>query len=124
VIAVGGVSSGGHNVPLIESWNGTKFVRVTQPVSAGDLSSVSVVSSTSAYAAGETGSGTTLVEHYNGTTWAQVPTPNPSDGGFFASIAASPTGSFAEAAGWHRPDPNELPLIEQGNGTTWKITRD
>jgi hypothetical protein len=123
VIAVGGVSSGGHDVPLIESWNGTKFVQVTQPVSAGDLSSVTVLSGSSAYAAGETGSGTTLVEHYNGSAWAQVTTPNPSDGGFLASIAAAPTGSFVEASGWHGADPNELPLIEQGNGQTWKITR-
>jgi hypothetical protein len=123
VTAVGGVSAGGHNVPLIESWNGTKFVRVTQPVSAGDLSSVTVLSSTNAYAAGETGSGTTLVEHYNGSKWAQVTTPNPADGGFLASISAAPSGSFVDAAGWHSPDPNERPLIEQGNGRTWKITR-
>jgi len=121
VTAVGGVSSGGHLVPLIESWNGTKFVRVQQPVSAGDLSSVTVLSSTNAYAAGETGSGTTLVEHYDGTKWAQVPTPSPSDGGFFSTISADPSGSFVEASGWHSPDPNERPLIEQGNGTTWKI---
>jgi hypothetical protein len=121
VTAVGGVSVGGHLVPLIESWNGTKFVRVQQPVSAGDLSSVTVLSSTNAYAAGETGSGTTLVEHYDGTQWAQVPTPSPADGGFFSSISAAPSGSFVEASGWHSPDPNERPLIEQGNGTTWKI---
>jgi hypothetical protein len=123
VIAVGGVSGGGHNVPLIESWNGTKFVQVTQPVSAGDLSSVTVLSGTSAYAAGETGSGNTLAEHFDGSTWAQVPAPNPSDGGFLNNIASTPAGSFAEAVGWHGADPNERPLIEQGNGTTWTITR-
>jgi hypothetical protein len=83
-----------------------------------------VLSSTNAYAAGETGSSKTLVEHYNGKQWAQVTTPNPSDGGYFSSIAATPSGSFAVAAGWHGLDPNELPLIEQGNGQTWHITRD
>jgi hypothetical protein len=55
VTAVGSVSSGGHNVPLIERWNGTAFVRVTQPVTSGDLNAVTVLSSTSAYAAGDTG---------------------------------------------------------------------
>lgn len=123
VVAVGAVTSGGHEVPLIESWNGTKFVQVTQPVSAGDLSSVTMVNGSNVYAAGETGSGNTLVENFNGTKWAQVTTPNPSDGGFFSAIAANPTGAFVDAVGWHAPDPNELPLIEQGNGTTWKITR-
>jgi hypothetical protein len=122
VIAVGAVSAGGHEVPLIERWNGTKFVRVTQPVSAGDLAAVTVLSSSNAYAAGETGSGRTLVEHFNGTKWAQVSTPNPADGGFFASVAATPSGSFVDAAGWHGADPNEVGLIEQGNGRTWKIT--
>jgi hypothetical protein len=123
VMAVGAVSVGGHNVPLIERWTGTQFVRVTEPVSSGDLAAVTVLSSTDAYAAGETGGGSTLVEHYNGKQWAQVPTPSPADGGFLSSVAATPSGSFAEAAGWHSPDPNERPLIEQGNGQTWRITR-
>jgi hypothetical protein len=122
VLAVGGVSVGGHDVPLIERWTGTKFVQVTQPVSAGDLAAVTVLSGTSAYATGSAGSGGTLVEHYNGTQWAQVPTPSPSDGGYLASVAADPSGSFVDAAGWHSPDPNERGLIEQGNGQTWRIT--
>jgi hypothetical protein len=124
VTAVGGVSAGGHDVPLIERWTGSKFVRVTQPVSSGDLAAVTVLSSTDAYATGSAGGGGTLVEHYNGKQWAQVSTPSPSDGGYLASVAAAPSGSFVEAAGWHGLDPNERPLIEQGNGQTWHITRD
>jgi len=123
VTAVGSVTVGGKSVPLIERWTGTKFVQVTQPVKSGDLAAVTVLSKTSAYATGSAGSGATLVEHYNGKQWAQVPTPSPSDGGYLASVAADPSGSFVDAAGWHAPDPNELPLIEQGNGKTWHITR-
>jgi hypothetical protein len=123
VTAVGGVTVGGRSVPLIERWTGTKFVRVTQPAGSGDLAAVAVFSSTDAYATGSAGSGATLVEHYNGKQWAQVATPSPSDGGYLASVAAAPSGSFVEAAGWHGADPNELPLIEQGNGKTWRITR-
>ena len=77
VTAVGGVSAGGRGVPLIERWTGTRFVRVTEPVKAGDLAAVTVLSKTSACAAGETGGGTTLVEHYNGKRWAQVNPPSP-----------------------------------------------
>jgi hypothetical protein len=122
VIVVGAVSSGGHDVPLIERWTGTRFVRVAQPVGSGDLNAVTVLSRTSAYAVGNTGSGKTLVEHYNGKRWALVPTPNPADGGYFASIAL--TGSFAVAVGAHGPLFNQRFLIEQGNGRTWRLTRD
>jgi hypothetical protein len=123
VTAVGGVTAGGQSVPLIERWTGVKFVRVTQPVGSGDLAAVAVLSPTDAYATGSAGSGATLVEHYNGKHWAQVATPSPSGGGYLASVAAAPSGTFVEAAGWHGADPNEVPLIEQGNGKTWHITR-
>jgi len=122
VLAVGFATVGGHSVPLIERWNGTKFAQVTQPVSSGTLGAVTVLSSTNAYAVGSVGSGATLVEHYNGKTWAQVSTPSPSDGGYLSAVTATPSGSFVEAAGWHSPDPNERGLIEQGNGKTWRIT--
>jgi hypothetical protein len=122
VTAVGFTTVGGQSVPLVERWTGTKFVQVTQPVSTGDLAAVTVLSKTNAYATGSVGSGATLVEHYNGKTWAQVPTPSPSDGGYLASVAADPSGSFVDAAGWHSPDPNERGLIETGNGQTWSIT--
>lgn len=124
VTAVGAVSSGGHDVPLIERWTGTRFVRVTQPVSSGDLNAVTVLSRTNAYAVGSTGSSKTLVEHYNGKRWALVPTPNPADGGYFASIAVVPSGSFAVAVGAHGPEFNQRFVIEQGNGRAWRITRD
>jgi hypothetical protein len=122
VTAAGGVSSGGHDIPVIDRWNGTGFVQVTQPVTAGDLSAVTVLSSTSAYAAGNTGSTTTLAEHYNGTQWTQVPTPSPS-GAYFSGIAVDPSGQFAVAVGAHGPTGSERSLIEQGNGQTWTITR-
>ena len=122
VTAVGGVASGGHTVPLIERWTGSRFVRVSQPVSSGDLAAVTVLSKSSAYATGSAGSGGTLVEHYNGKRWAKVPSPSPSDGGYLAAVAATRSGKFVEAAGWHGADPNEVPLIEQGNGRTWRIT--
>jgi hypothetical protein len=122
VTAVGAVSSSGSNVPLIERWNGTRFVRVTQQVSSGYLNAVTVLSGTSAYAAGQTGSGTTLIEHYDGTRWAQVSTPSPADGGYFSGVAVAPSGPFAVAVGSHGPDNSERSLIEQGNGQTWHIT--
>ena len=78
-----------HDRWHIERWNGTRFAGVTQPVSPGYLSAVTVVSRTSAYAVGETGSGTTLVEHYNGTRWTRVSTPSPAGGAYLSSVAAA-----------------------------------
>lgn len=101
---------------------GTGFAQVTQPVTAGDLNCVTMPGSTSAYAAGDTGNATTLVEHYNGTQWTQVPTPSPSEA-YFSSIAVDPSGQFAVAVGSHGPAGSERPLIEQGNGQSWTIIR-
>ena len=122
VTAVGFTTVGGHNVPLIERWTGTRFTSVTQPVKSGAFAAVTVLSRTNAYAVGETGASTTLVEHYDGKRWTEVPTPNPSDGGYLSSVTATASG-FVEASGWHGPDPDELPLIEQRNGRNWSIAR-
>jgi hypothetical protein len=124
VTAVGAVVSNGHDVPLIERWTGSRFVRVAQPVSSGVLNAVTVLSRTNAYAVGNTVSGKTLAEHYNGKRWTLVSTPNPADGGYFGSIAATPSGSFVVAVGAHGPLDNQRFLLEQGNGRTWRLTRD
>jgi hypothetical protein len=123
VTAVGAGTIGGHQVPLIERWTGSRFVRVAQPVGSGNLDAVTVLGKRNAYAVGQTGSSATLVEHYNGKRWSRVASPSPSDGSFLAAVAAVPSGAFVVAAGWHSPDPNENPLIEQGNGRRWRITR-
>ena len=107
---------------LAEHWNGRAWQRVSVPTFSG-ASGLQGVSGSASSDVTAVGSGGTLVEHYNGTKWTQVSTPSPSDGGYLASVAATASGSFVDAAGWHSPDPNERPLIEQGNGQTWKITR-
>jgi hypothetical protein len=75
---------------LIVHWDGTRWSRVTSPnrgsVSNG-LSGVSAVSPTDAWAVGGAGSfpgpgpyvrTTTLILHWDGNTWSQVVSPNPS----------------------------------------------
>ena len=87
-----------------------------------------MLSRTSAYAVGEAGGGTTLVEHYNGTRWTRISSPSPAAWRLHliavAVSAATPSGSFVAAVGSHGPDLKERPLIEQGNGKTWHIARD
>jgi hypothetical protein len=126
VIAVGAVSGAKPNGsnPLVERWDGVRFSQITAPLtSAGGLGSVTVLSKTNAYAISDPSLGATVVEHYDGKKWTKVSTPAVFGGPSFSTIAATPTGSFVMAAGWHNPNPNERFLIEQGNGTTWKIAR-
>lgn len=121
VTAVGAAVSGGHNIPLIEHWTGTRFVRVTQPVSSGEFNAVTVVRRTDAYAVGQTDNGKTFMEHYNGKRWTAVSTPGPGDDAYFVGVGAATSGSFVEAVGTHGPSGAERYLIVQGNGPTWHI---
>jgi hypothetical protein len=123
VMAVGYIFSGGRNVPLIERWTGTRFVRVAQPVSSGILNAVTVLSRTSAYAVGGSGINTTFAEHYNGKRWTRISTPDPGNGSYFSGVAATPSGSFVVAVGSHGPALSSRILIEQGNGRTWHMVR-
>ncbi len=63
----------------------------------------------------------TLIEHWNGTAWTRVPSPNPADAGnFLHGVAAT---SPRRRVGC-RPQANytghEDPLILHWNGTTWQ----
>lgn len=83
--AVGGYAIGsGHDHTLIEHWNGKAWRRVPSPSPGGtnssDLFSVTAISRASAWAIGYYTKGTavlTLIEHWNGRTWKQVTSPNP-----------------------------------------------
>jgi hypothetical protein len=57
---------------------------------------------------------TDAIEHWDGTSWSVVPSPNPhpcSTSGAGDMAAVSPSDIFALAAG----------VIEQWNGTNWSI---
>ena len=123
---------------LVEHWNGTSWSIVPSPTTgSGSLNGVSCPSTTSCFAVGYDISeartngtaGSTLVEHWNGTSWSIVPSPTlstwdtpslrsvscPSISNCFAvgyTLAlASPTGSNLI---WQT-------LIEHWNGTSWSI---
>ena len=86
--AVGGIGPGpgipSPALPLIEHWNGRHWsVQRVQPVlGGGELIGVAALSATNAWAVGQTGlasEGTgqrTLIEHWDGTSWARVASPD------------------------------------------------
>jgi hypothetical protein len=120
--------------PLIERWNGTSWSTVASPSPAvGDthLRSVACPSATSCIAVGYTfvdgfpiGTAATWVEHWNGTSWSTVASPN--KGGIVSALfgvrCTSPTACIA--VGEYMPIGTytyPAPLVERWNGTAWSF---
>ena len=113
---------------LIERWNGAAWQQVPSPspgIIGNTLSAVAATSATNAWAVGDyiNNSDTahrTLIEHWNGTAWKQVPSPNPSStySVLFGVTATSATNAWA--IGQFNPIPGAKPLILHWNGITWK----
>lgn len=92
---------------LIEHWNGTSWKEMSSrnPSHIDSLSGVAATSADDIWAVGlytgGSGNGTddqTLIEHWNGTKWAQVPSPNPDGDSSLAGVAAT-SSSNAWAVG-------------------------
>jgi hypothetical protein len=121
------VNARGTLLTFILRWNGTTWTRVPSP-SPGPFNNllygVAATTASNAWAAGwtETAAGhvTTLIEHWNGTTWTRVPSPNPgSEGSTLYGVAAT-SASNAWAVGTTSDGINgEKTLTLQWNGTTW-----
>jgi hypothetical protein len=84
----------------------------------GSVSSISVLSDSDVWV---TGSGSTLVRHWNGTRWTTSRTPKPGAVHTFTSIAAR-SGNNVWAVGYTQPrrDAPKQTLIAHWNGTRWK----
>jgi len=119
---------------LIERWDGTSWRVVPSPNVGQDineLNGVVALSTTDAWAVGEHLSATsstpsqTLIEHWNGTSWSIVPSPNPStlNGNRLTAIAAVSTKDIW-AVGSYQPDSGGLrdaTLAEHWDGTSWSV---
>lgn len=122
-------SSTQTSATIAEHWNGTKWSKVTtvNPSTYSYLFAVTALSSTNVWAVGTYYNFTaanyqTLVEHYNGSTWAKVSSPN--TGGFddelFAISAWSATdiwgvGSMIPLSGASQS------LALHSDGSSWQV---
>lgn len=120
-----GFSAYGSLQTLIEHWNGTSWQIVASP-SPGPLSfltSVTALAANNVWAAGVTGTDSTsdeqtLIEHWNGSVWSVVASPNrPLPTNYLAGISAV-SSSDIWAVG--RSEFNQS-LTEHWNGTSWSI---
>lgn len=96
---------------------------------SSSLSSVAATSARDAWAVGsyDTGSGAkTLIEHWNGTAWRIVPSPNPASGGQFTTnaltgvVALSATNAWA--VGFYEKRSTDFrTLVLHWNGSRWSV---
>lgn len=140
VWAVGSAYSStlGHST-LIEHWNGTTWSIVASPSPgtpsacgaqsyAGNyLYGVAAVSANDAWAVGEicpNGFGRTLIEHWNGSKWTVVPSPNESGqttNTLVAVSASSANDAWAVGNYLLNDQYSWKTLVEHWNGTRWSI---
>jgi hypothetical protein len=128
--AVGQYWNGTAYQTLTEHWNGTSWKHVASPNPAGSakpniLSGVAATSPGNVWAVGQYNHGLvfqTLIEHWNGTSWKRVPSPNPGGSvrnNALYSVAATSTAN-AWAVGHYDHGTSFRTLIEHWNGTLWK----
>jgi hypothetical protein len=130
--AVGNYSNGTVNQArtLIEHWNGTAWKQQSSPnpgSAVPTLNGVAATSPTNAWAVGYYNNGAsaprqTLILHWNGTAWKQVPSPNPgakNNNALYGVAATSATNAWAVGYYISRTNDDQA-LIVHWNGTAWK----
>jgi hypothetical protein len=117
----------GIEAPFSMHWDGSRWSQVQVPDegSYDVLSSVTAVSSTNVWGAGDfTEDGIhPLIVHWDGTAWTRVPAPDgvPHSVNVLYGIAAI-AADDVWAVGYQEPEPfNEQPLIEHWDGSSWKV---
>ena len=114
--------------PLAMHWDGARWSLVetpTIPIPKVQLTSVAAVSSDDVWAVGYAHNpdcglcGDTLIEHWDGTSWGVVPSPNPGWANLLHGVAASSaTDVWAVGYRWNNYSTWE-PLILHYDGATW-----
>ena len=131
--AVGFVRTSTSNLSLILHWNGKSWRRVASPSPGGSsgttyLYAVAAASASSAWAVGyylpsPVDAYRTLILHWNGRTWRQVTSPNPTtstSGSDFLTGVGAVSRSSAWAVGSYDVGRVRRTLALHWNGRTWK----
>jgi hypothetical protein len=120
---------GAGDVPLAEFFNGTSWSVVNLATPAGStgvaVNGVACTSVTNCYAVGVTGasaqSAVTLIEQWNGTTWAVVPSPNAAGTNTLQAVSCA-SGQSCMAVGRSSQGSSLSTLAMQLSGGHWSIT--
>ena len=130
-VAVGTYTVVGTTKTLVERWDGTAWSIVASPTPAGatslQLTGVSCASATSCFAVGTFFNGSlnkTLVERWNGTSWAIVASPNSTaeiNSGLTDVSCPAPASCFAVGSATAGDFLSSDVLVERWDGTAWSI---
>ncbi len=120
-----GAARAASSAPKItcRQWN---VVSSPSPTNGGFLTGVAAISSTDVWAVGNYDNSNfitqTLIEEWNGTSWSIVPSPNQANDNNELVSIADVSSTDIWAAGYYQ-DSNYIShtLIEQWNGTSWRI---
>ncbi len=117
--------------PLIEHWNGIAWSVIASPPTGTTygayLFGVKAISSTNVWAVGGTyigpANGQTLIEHWDGSTWSIVPSPNVNSINDLLSSISATGANDVWAGGVYSPTMVGVnqSLIEHWNGVAWSI---
>jgi len=120
----------GPGETLIEHYDGSAWTIVPSPNpaagQASTLNSVACVSSNDCWAVGyyvtASNSYLTLIEHYDGSTWSIVPSPNLSvtQANFLTNVTCV-TGTDCWAVGYYSNGTAQQPLIVHYDGIAWAV---
>ncbi len=120
----------GTSKTLIEHWDGTSWSIVPSPnigTYGNGLTAVTALSSSDIWAVGEYANhnygGYTLTEHWNGTQWSIVSSPNVGnfENGLRSVAAAAPNDIWAVGYNWVAPGDILDTLTEHWDGKQWTI---
>lgn len=125
--AVGDALDANHAArSVIEHWDGARWRLAPAPTLSGQRDMLFAAAATSAHdvwAVGQqqntAGTFTTLIEHYNGRRWTQVPSPNPGASGNSLYAISAATNRDVWAVGQQNNPGSDEPLIEHYNGKRW-----
>jgi hypothetical protein len=130
LVGVKEAEGGAGEFALVERWDGTSVSVVeTPPLEVGEASAlwgVDVLSTTDVWAVGDRGdegANQTLIEHWDGTAWTIVPSPNPGTDFSELSAVTAIAPDDVYAVGTYSSDGVEHPLVVHWDGTSWTELR-
>ena len=114
---------------LVEHWDGTQWNIVRSPNVGSNnnfLNSVTTVSVNDVWAVGTSTNNShinkTLIEHWDGTQWSVVRSPNGgSSNNFLGEVSAASANDIWTVGAYNNTNNVSLTLIEHWNGSKWSI---
>jgi hypothetical protein len=124
--AVGSIagSKASDTATLAEHFDGSNWSVVATPtVKGGSFAGVAGVASNDVWAVGDqAGGNSTLIEHWNGTSWSEVPGAKVPKGSFLLGVAAVASNDVWAVGNQPGPPPGIFDsFVEHWNGTSWSL---